>query len=66
MVSAPLLCSKGVVTLVVKVGLLTVDKLPQAPPVPSVMLVPPPVRLPAPLGHVKVVLPCTAVLLVEP
>ena len=50
----------GVVTLVLKVTALLVLSAPQVPPVPSVMVVPPPVRLPEPLGHTKVVLPSTA------
>ena len=66
MLSAPALVRSGVVTLVLKVGLLTIVKLLQLPPVPSVSVLPVPVRLPVPLGQVSVVLPWTDVPAVEP
>jgi hypothetical protein len=49
-----------------KLGLATVLKEPQVPPLPRVIVLPPPVRLPVPEGHVRVVLPATAVAAVEP
>src|SRR5206468_4238164 len=42
------------VSVPLNVGLATVLIEPQVPPVPKVMLVPPPVKLPVPLGQVKV------------
>ena len=39
---------------------------PQTPPAPKVINVPPPLRLPVPVGQVSVVLPATAVPAVEP
>jgi len=61
MVRVPALCSNGVVTLAVKVGLLTVLRDPQAPPDPIAIELPPPLKLPVPLGQVITILPCAAV-----
>lgn len=49
-----------------KVGLLTMVIALHVPPEPSVMLVPPPLKLPVPDGQVNVTLPCTAVFAPEP
>ena len=65
-VTAPVPVKIGLVTLVVKLTALLVLIAPQVPPVPKVIAVPPPVRLPLPLGQVKVTLPCTAVTAVDP
>src|SRR5262245_60000221 len=63
---SPAFCTKGVFTLVVSEGLLIVLSELQEPPVPKVMALPPPPRLPVPLGQVSDVLPWTAVLALEP
>jgi len=63
----PEVIAKGLVKVrLVKVGLATVFKLPQLPPLPRVIVPPPPDKLPVPLAHVSVVLPCTAVLATLP
>ena len=49
-----------------KVGLLIMVRSLQLPPVPRVMVLPPPLRLPVPEAQVRVVLPWTAVLALEP
>ncbi len=54
------------VTRPLKVGLLTTVSELQVPPVPKVMVLPVPARLPVPLGQTSVVLPWTAVLALLP
>jgi hypothetical protein len=65
-VKAPELVNNGLVTEVVKLGALVIDKLLQEPPLPKVMLLPPPLRLPVPDAQVIEIFPCTAVLAPEP
>lgn len=67
MVSAPLLTRLGVVTLVVKLGAFVMLIAPQAVPlVPSVTVVPPPLRFPDPLAQLNVLAPAAAWLAAAP